>query len=1505
VKKSLIRLFFLLRVFRWHSTSHNRTNPVKAPYAFRPPQLCGFILCLVLGLGSFTPSARAATLYWSATTGNWNIASNWSTDLAGTTPATAFPGISDDLIFSSTPFDSTIGAINPSGNQSANSLTFNSTGANSFNGASSTSYMLSIGSGGITVNSGAGAVSIGGSSNATTQLNVMSSQTWTNNSANSLSFGRGITVSAGVSTATFVTLSGTGNFAATTRNIITDGSTAGGTLGFIMNGLGTLTLQSVSANIPNTFSGGVQINSGTVSIGASANGGTGAVTLGNTVGSENATFNSNSGVSNNFTVQAGTSGNVLGINAAASSTALYTGAFTLNNNLALGSTATSTAGASYTLTGVVSGSGNLKLTRLGAGTQNSNLFLTGSNTYTGKTILDTGITTITSLNSVSGGTASSSLGAPTTLANGTIDIGGLSASTLKYLGAGETTDRVINMAGTTTGVTIDSSGTGALIFSSNLTATGVGAKTLTLQGNNTGNNAINGAIVNSGSGATALTKTGPGTWVLGGANTYTGATILTGGTVTLNYATNNNSKVAGVLTLSGVNLNLSGGSTAQAVTSTTLTAGASSINRPSGSSTMALGALTATAAGSTLNLGAGSIASTTTAVTAGILTPRITVAGADWGVSGASGTNAITALASGSYSSLATVTGTDTLNSLQTDNASLSGSRTTNTLKIKTTTTGQSLALGANNLKVTAGGLLFVGADDYAISGSTGVLSSGIATNSDLIVQQFGAGNLTISAIIGNGNGTSTLTKAGTGTLTLTGSNTYTGQTYINQGIVSINSNAALGAIATGATINLNGGTLQQAVGTGDLALDNAGSNKRLVALGANGGTISVLGTDNLTISGVISGAASTTGALTKSGVGKLTLTGANSYAGGTTIAGGVVVAGNASALGNAAGILGFGVSSSGTFQLNNFSVTVGGLTGDSTAAVSNSGTTTASVLTINNLTAFDYAGVLADGGSATLSLTKLGNGTQILSGLNTYTGTTTVSNGFLQIGNGSTTGTLGTGGVANNASLIFNRSDAITVSNLIAGTGSVTQAGASTLTLSGSNTFSGGLTINSGTVRANNASASNLGTGIVTMANNTTLDLNGNSSTISGLATSGNGSGALITSSAAGTLLLTFSAVSGTRDFAGVIENGSATSLGLIVALGAGSNNGPGGAGMQYLTGANTYTGSTSILAGSVVVKSLNSVVGGTASSSLGAPITIANGTISFGSSGTSAALSYIGTGETTDRVINLAGTTGGVTLDQAGTGLLKFTSTLTATVNGAKTLTLQGSTAGTGEIAGAIVNSANATSVTKAGTGKWTLSGSSTYTGATTVNAGTLLINGSIASAVTVSGGVFGGTGRITNSVSVGNAGTIAAGNSPGILNTGTFSLTGTGSTIAMEISGTGAGQYDQINVTGAVNLNGNGRIEMTMLSGFTPGSTDIFFLVLNDSSDAISGTLFGLAQAGQFTSGGYTWQVSYTGDSTGSTFTGGNDLALMVVPEPQTWILLAGGLTVMTVFRRRRMA
>ena len=230
-----------------------------------------------------------------------------------------------------------------------------------------------------------------------------------------------------------------------------------------------------------------------------------------------------------------------------------------------------------------------------------------------------------------------------------------------------------------------------------------------------------------------------------------------------------------------------------------------------------------------------------------------------------------------------------------------------------------------------------------------------------------------------------------------------------------------------------------------------------------------------------------------------------------------------------------------------------------------------------------------------------------------------------------------------------------------------------------------------------------------VDIAGGSTFDLNGKNEGVGYIS----GAGAFINSSAAvnGFILDTPSYYNG-ADFSGVISGSGGVTL-----------RGNGGAYTQIFSGVNNaYSGKTAIQNSSLQVMSIKSVSGG--NSSMGAPTTVANGTIDLGNLTTAGTLKYAGTGDTTDRVLNLAGTTGSGTVDQSGTGLLKFTSAMTATGSGAKTLTLQGSTAGTGELAGGLVDSAGgATSLTKAGTGTWTLSGTGfTNSGPTTIEGGIL---------------------------------------------------------------------------------------------------------------------------------------------------------------------------------------
>jgi autotransporter-associated beta strand protein len=450
--------------------------------------------------------------------------------------------------------------------------------------------------------------------------------------------------------------------------------------------------------------------------------------------------------------------------------------------------------------------------------------------------------------------------------------------------------------------------------------------------------------------------------------------------------------------------------------------------------------------------------------------------------------------------------------------------------------------------------------------------------------------------------------------------------------------------------------------------------------------------------------------------------------------------------------------------------------------------------------------GAISGGGG----IVKSGGGTLVLAGTNSYAGSTTVSNGVLNLRSGGALGLNSAGTtVANGATLQVQGGITIEREPLtVTGEGS----GGALRSLSGNNTWSGDITARAA--------------GVTTRV--------------------GCDSGAL---TIAGDVILEDS----TDDLFVLQGNGNITITGRVMGdsqLTSSSDS----AGVRTLAGDNTYTGMTDLNGGTLVVSSINSVNGGTPAleaSSLGAPTTVANGTLRFGYSSTTATLRYTGDGETTDRIIDLAGASGGAVLDQSGSGLLKFTSACTATGAGSKTLTLQGSTAGVGEIAGAIPNNsaANRTSVTKTGSGTWILSGANPYTGPTTVSAGRLILRGSVGGSVVAnSGGTFSGTGTVASNLTI-----------------------NTGAVLEMNVTGLpgGGAQNDQIYLSSASSTVTLGGALTVVATNEIPTNT-AFVIVNNIGSAPVSGAFAGKPQNATFTASQYTWRISYTGGN-------GNDVTL----------------------------
>ena len=508
---------------------------------------------------------------------------------------------------------------------------------------------------------------------------------------------------------------------------------------------------------------------------------------------------------------------------------------------------------------------------------------------------------------------------------------------------------------------------------------------------------------------------------------------------------------------------------------------------------------------------------------------------------------------------------------------------------------GNAAALGSTSGAATvSSGVLDLHGYSLGVGGLSGAGTVNNLSGAGTYTLTVGNGNAngTFSGAIKNTVGTIALTKTGTGTLTLAGSDTYSGGTTLSAGQLNINHASALG---TG-TFTISGGTIGNTSGAAiTLSTNNAqnwnsdftfaGTNDLNLGTGAvtmsSSRTVTVA-SNTLTVGGAISGSGDS---LTKAGTGTLTLAGSDTYSGGTTLSAGQLNINAASALATgtftiSGGTIGNTSGTAITLSTNNAQnwnsdFTFAG-TNDlnlGTGAVTMSSSRTVTVAS-NNLT---VGGVISDSGSG-YSLTKAGAGALTLAGSSTYTGPTTISGGTLQIGAGGAAGSIdGTSGITDNATLAFSRSDSITFSKVISGSGNVAMLGPGTLVLGGSNTYTGGTTLSAGQLNVNNAFG--LSTGTLTIAGGTL----------------GNASGAAVTLSTNNAQIwsgnFTFAGANDLNLGAGAVAlNGSRTvtvaSGNLFVAGAIGGSGGSltkAGSGTLTLGGANTYGGATVVSGGTL----------------------------------------------------------------------------------------------------------------------------------------------------------------------------------------------------------------------------------------------------------------------------------------------------------------------------------
>ena len=731
----------------------------------------------------------------------------------------------------------------------------------------------------------------------------------------------------------------------------------------------------------------------------------------------------------------------------------------------------------------------------------------------------------------------------------------------------------------------------------------------------------------------------------------------------------------------------------------------------------------------------------------------------------------------------------------------------------------------------------------------------------------------------GSSGGTVALAKEGSTVWALTGANTYSGATTISSGTLKVGNAGSTGSLGTGNASVAAGATL---------AFDRSDSGL------------------------VVANAVSGSGGVVQIGSGTTSLTAANTYSGTTRITAGTLRIGNNAA----AGSLGSGI------VVND------------------------AVLAFNRSDSYSVSNAI----SGTGAVVKQAAGTLTLTGTSTYSGGTRLTAGTLIVGSDGAlgTGTLSfatTGATLQTARNVLVPIDVTTSGSLsivggpvdltarFSGGGTLTKTGTGTLTLSGTgSTFSGNLVIAGGAgansiVKAGNTSA--FGTGTVTIQGSggntgSTFDLNGYSldnGLVVGSGNSGVGStGALQNTNAAVPAVLNGPVSLGGEIYVG--GAGSITFNGLISGTVNPANDyslyKDGTGTWTYANTGNTFDGYYYQVDGVTEVAKLANL---NEPSSLGQPTTSGRNRVSFGFNGSGGGtIRFIGsTASTSDRVFVLAGGTAATTnvIEASGSSsaaTLTLTGSLAPSRAGTYGATLGGSNAGTNVFAGVIGNgSAGGTlGLVKAGSTTWVLTGTSTYTGPTTVSAGRLSVNGALGTtAVTVQGGAeLGGSGSIAGSLAVLAGGTLAPGNSIASLAGGSTSFAA-GSTFGYEVDSSLLGSLgtaaDLLVVSGNLDIAAGSLLSFADITSGTvqPFVKDTTVFAMINYSGAWNGGLFTyggtpLADGSTFTVGSQQWVIDYNAATGGANYTAdylpsSSFVTVMAVPEPGA-VTLTGVATIL---------